>query len=108
MSSLFCDSTYIRIDKQLVKEEKIKIELINKSFEVFNTDETKNGEVTRFVPLKVKINKYKEQIDVAVIDLNGTDIFLKYNWLVKHNLEVNWSMEIIQFTRCLRNCQMQH
>jgi len=43
-----------------VKEERIKIELKNKSFEVFNTDETKNGEVTRFVPLKVKINKYKE------------------------------------------------
>jgi len=41
----------------------------------------------RFVPLKLKINKQKT--DTVVIDLNSTDIFLGYNWLVKYNLEVN-------------------
>jgi len=30
--------TYTRIDKQLVKEEKIKTELMEQSFKVFNTD----------------------------------------------------------------------
>ena len=35
------------------------------------------------------INGYKERIDVAVTDLNRTDMFLGYGWLVKHNLEVN-------------------
>jgi len=73
------------IDKQLVKEEKIKIKLLNVSFEVFNADGTKNGEVTRIVPLEVEINIHKEQINVTVTDLNRTDMFLKYNWLVKHN-----------------------
>jgi len=38
--------TYTEINKQLVKEEKIKIEPIDKSFKVFNIDETKNREVT--------------------------------------------------------------
>ena len=38
--------TYTRIDKQLVKEEKIKTELMEQSFKVFNTDETRNREVT--------------------------------------------------------------
>jgi len=41
----------------------------------------------------VKINGHKEQIDIAVIDLNGTDMFLGYDWLVKHNQEVDWSKE---------------
>jgi len=43
------------------------------------------------VLLEVEINGYKEQIDAAVTDLNGMDMFLGYNWLVKHNLEVNWN-----------------
>ena len=63
---------------------------MNRLFEVFNADGTKNREVTWFALLKVEINKHKKQIDVIVMDLNGTDIFLEYNWLVKHNLEVNW------------------
>ena len=52
--------------------------------------------------LEVKINRYKEQIDIAVIDLNSMDMFLGYDWLVKHNLEVNWDIGIIQFMRCLK------
>jgi len=33
---------------------------INFSFEVFNADGTKNGEVTRVVPLEIEINSHKE------------------------------------------------
>ena len=76
---------YTGIDKQLVK---IRTEPINKSFKVFNADRTRNKEVTRFVLLEVEINRYKKQINTAVMDLNSTDIFLGYNWLVKHNPEV--------------------
>ena len=60
------------------------------SFEIFNADGTKNGEVTRIVSLEIEINRYKKQIDAVLIDLNGTDMFLEHDWLVKHNLEVNW------------------
>ena len=38
--------THIGIDEQLVKNKKIPTKPINFSFEVFNTDGTKNGEVT--------------------------------------------------------------
>ena len=100
--------THIGINKQLVKKEKIKTKLMDRSFEVFNADGTKNKEITWYALLEVKINRHKEQIDVAVTDLNGTDIFLGYNWLVKHNPEVNWNIEIIQFTRCSRNCRTKY
>jgi len=68
---------------------------MNRSFEVFKADGTKNGEVTRFAPLELDINRHIEWIDVVVTDLNSTDMFLGYDWLVKHNLEVNWNTEII-------------
>jgi len=48
-------------------------------FKIFNADGTKNREVIRFIPLKVEINRYREQIDIAVTDLNNIDIFLGYN-----------------------------
>ena len=78
-----------------MKKERIKLELINRLFEVFNINGTKNGEFTQFVLLKLEINKHKEHIDITVTDLNSIDMFLGYNWLVKHNLEVNWNLEII-------------
>ena len=62
---------------------------MDRSFKVFNTDGTKNREMTRFMLLKLEINEYTEKIDIAVIDLNSTDMFLEYDWLVKHNPEVN-------------------
>ena len=86
-SGLCC--THIVIDKQLVKDEKIPTKLINFSFEVFNADRIKNGEVTKVVPLEIGINGHKETLEAAVTDLDRTDMFLGYDWLIKHNLEVN-------------------
>ena len=100
--------THIGIDEQLVKKKRIQTKLINFSFEVFNTDRTKNGEVTKMVPLEIKINRHKEQLEVAVTDLNRTNMFLGYNWLVKHNPEVNWKNGTIKFTRCPESCKMKY
>ena len=51
---------YMGIDKQVVKEEKIKTKLLDFSLKVFNTDSTKNREVMRIVLLKVKISRHEE------------------------------------------------
>ena len=59
-------------------------------------------------PLKIEINGHKEQLEAAVIDLNGTDMFLGHGWLVKHNPEVNWKNGTIKFTRCPGSCKMKH
>ena len=67
--------THTEINKQLVKEKRIYTKLINFSFEVFNADVTKNGEMTKVVPLKIKINGHKEQLEAAVMDLNRMDMF---------------------------------
>jgi len=71
--------TYTEIDKQLVKEKRIQTKLINFSFEVFNANRMKNGEVTKVARLEIKINEYKEQLEAAVMDLNRMDMFLGHN-----------------------------
>ena len=100
--------THTEIDEQLVKDKKILTKQINFSFEVFNANRTKNGEMTRVVPLEIEINGHKEQFKAAVTDLNGTDMFLGHDQLVKHNPEVNWKNRTIRFTRCLESCIMKH
>jgi len=42
------------------------------------------------------------------MDLNGIDMFLGYDWLVKYNQEVDWSKGTMKFTRCPRICKMNH
>ena len=81
--------THIGINKQLVKDKRIQMKVIDFSFEVFNANGTKNREVTKVAPLEIKINKYKETLEAAVMDLDRTDMFLGHDWLVKHNPEVN-------------------
>ena len=81
---------------------------INFSFEVFNTDGTKNREVTKIVSLKIEINEHKQQLEAVVMDLNGMDMFLGHDWLVKHNPEVNWKNRTIKFMRCPGSCKMKH
>ena len=100
--------THTGIDEQLVKDKRIQTKKINFSFEVFNTDGTKNGEVTKVAPLEVEINRHKETLKAAVTDLDGTDMFLGHDWLVKHNPEVNWKNGTIKFMRCPDNCTMTH
>jgi len=94
------------IDEQLVKDKRIQTKSIDFSFKVFNTDGTKNGEVTKVAPLEIEINGHKETLEVVVMDLNGTDMFLGHDWLVKYNPEVNWRNGTIKFTRCPGNCTM--
>ena len=100
--------THTGIDNQLVKDKRIQTKPINFSFEVFNADRTKNGEVTRVAPLEIKVNSHKKQLEAAVTNLNGTDMFFRHDWLVKHNPEVNWKNGTIKFTRCPGSCTIIH
>ena len=71
--------TYTGINKQLVKDKRIQTRPINFSFEVFNADGIKNGEVTKVALLEIEINGHKEQLKAAVIDLNDMDMFLGHD-----------------------------
>ena len=100
--------THTGIDEQLVKDKRIQTRPINFLFGVYNVDRTKNGNITRIAPLEIEINRYKKYIEAAVMDLNRTDMFLGYDWLVKHNPEVNWKEGRIRFTRYPGSCRIKH
>ena len=71
--------THIGINEQLVKNKKIPTKLINFSFEVFNANGMKNGEVTKIALLEIKINGHKKILEAVVMDLDRTDMFLGHD-----------------------------
>ena len=71
--------THTEINEQLVKEKRIQMKLMNFSFEVFNADGRKNREVTKMVPLEIKINGHKETLKAVVMDLDRMDMFLGHD-----------------------------
>ena len=71
--------THTVIDEQLVKDKRIPTKSINFSFEVFNANGTKNGEVTKVVPLEIEINRHKETLEAVVTDLDETNMFLGHD-----------------------------
>ena len=73
------ECTHTEINEQLVKDKKIPTKPIDFSFKVFNTDSTKNREVSKVAPLEIKINRHTEQLEAAVTDLDRTDMFLGHN-----------------------------
>jgi len=100
--------THTGINEQLVKDKRIQTKSIDFSFKVFNTNGIKNREVTKVAPLEIEINGHKKTLEAAVTDLDGMDMFLEHDWLVKHNPEVNWRNRTIKFTRCPGNYTMTH
>ena len=100
--------THIGINEQLVKNKRVQTKLADFFFKIFNADRTKNEEVTRITLLKIEINGHREQIDAVVIYLNGIDMFLGYDWLVKYNPEVNWKEGKIWFIRCPKLFRIRH
>ena len=58
---------------------------------IYNADGTlnKNGSIKEFATLQLAINDYYEHINLTVIELGDTDLFLEYDWLKIHNPSID-------------------
>ena len=102
--------TNTTITRKIVEEKGISTKSLPRSFNVYNSDGSRNGEKTirEFVPLEINSNRHIEQIDAVVSEIKETDLFLGYNWLVEHNPEVDWKKGVIWFIRCPGHCKTEH
>jgi len=102
--------TNTTIARKTVEEKGIPTKLLPKSFNVYDSDGSRNGEKTikKFVPLEINSNGHIKQINAVVSEIKETDLFLGHDWLVEHNPEVDWKEGIIWFTRCPGHCKTEH
>jgi hypothetical protein len=56
----------------------------------------------------MNINGHEENIEAVVTQLDSADIFVAFDWLMKHNPTINWESGTVKFNRCPPECQMHH
>ena len=50
------------------------------------------------------IQDHVERIQFAVSNLGEADVFIGYEWLKKHNPDVDWKASTLFFTQCPDEC----
>ncbi len=87
------------INQAFVKKHNIPTHTTAAPITVYNTDRSKNssGQITAFVELHITIGDHAELINLAITDLKDRDVFLGHDWLVRHNLLINWQTEKMIF-----------
>ncbi|KAL5529849.1 hypothetical protein ACEPAF_6106 [Sanghuangporus sanghuang] len=73
---------------------------------VFNADGTSNegGLIKEYVVVWMFFGKHEEEIQLVVMSLASSNIFLSHDWLQKHNPEIDWKIGSVKFTHCPDEC----
>ena len=87
------------IDERFAKEKGLKTYKLPVPIPVYNADGSINsaGSIREFVIVKMRIGDHSEQIAMAMSNLSTHPIFLGYDWLKKHNPQINWKTKTLQF-----------
>ena len=99
---------HMTIAVDTVQRERLPMEKMKTTVEIYNLDGTQNRyrKIKEVVPITLEAGGHMEQINVVVSGITETDIFLGYDWLEKHNPEIDWKKGMINFTRCPKNCHL--
>ena len=56
--------------------------------------------------MELFVKEHSEIICLTVTTLVFSNIFLGYDWLTKHNSEIDWEQGTVSFTKCSDSCSM--
>ena len=93
------------IDERFAKEKGLKTYKLPVPIPIYNADGSINsaGSIREFAIVKMRIGDHSEQITMAMSNLSMHPIFLGYDWLRKHNPQIDWKVKTLQFT-----CENEH
>ena len=93
------------IDERFAKEKGLKTYKLPVPIPVYNADGSINsaGSIKEFAIVELRIREHSEQIAMAMSNLSTHPIFLGYDWLRKHNPQIDWKAKTLQFT-----CKNEH
>lgn len=94
------------IDSKFVKRHGINTTEAPLPTKVCNADGTLNtsGSITHYVTMRMTIKDHVEHIQMGVVDLGKTDLFISHDWLKFHNPNIDWQKTTITFDRCPSEC----
>jgi hypothetical protein len=95
------------IHEHLVEERGMEREPLPLPILVYNADGMLNhgGQITHVVRLRIMVQDHTEVFPFAITDTGKSDVIIGYNWLRKHNPEIDWEKNELKFTRCPPACK---
>ena len=93
------------IDERFAKEKGLKMYKLPVPIPVYNMDRSINSarSIREFTIVEMRIGDHSKQIAMAMSNLSTHLIFLGYDWLKKHNPQIDWKVKTLQFT-----CDNEH
>ena len=90
------------IDSRFVERYGIPTKRYPNPLRVSNADGTDNegGLITEYAEVELVFDSHRETINLAVTTLSSSNVFLGYDWLSKHNPEIDWQSQKLKFTCC--------
>jgi len=94
------------IDQDFVARAKLPTHKLSQPIPVYNVDRTLNkaGSIHKVVNMIMTYDQHSERILLAVTRLGKQSMILRFTWLDKHNLEINFHARSVKMTRCLPCC----
>jgi hypothetical protein len=95
------------INESVVEERGMEREALPIPVPVYNADGTlnKGGLITHVVHLRLAVQDHTEVFPLAITDTGKSDMIIGYNWLRKHNPEINWEKGELKFSWCPPACK---
>lgn len=97
------------IDRAYAKAENFELRELDQKIVARNADGSENlgGRITHYAELIMGVGLHRERIKFLVTNLGKARVFIGYDWLFKHNPEIDWRSQKITFSRCPPECNMQ-
>jgi hypothetical protein len=88
------------INESLVEERGMEREPLPIPVPVYNPNGmlNKGGLITHVVRLRLTVQDHTEVFPLAITDTGKSDVIIGYNWLQKHNPEINWEKGELKFS----------
>jgi hypothetical protein len=96
------------INRDYAKAEGFELQELDAHITARNADRTENarGKITHYVEMIMTIGPHSERQRFLVTGLGKARVFIGYDWLYKHNPEIDWRSRKLVFSRCPPKCNM--
>jgi hypothetical protein len=94
------------IDQDFVDQTGLPTHKLTQPIPVYNVDGTPNevGSINKVVDMVMSYNGHSECILLAVTQLGMQSMIVRFTWLKKHNLEIDFWTWLVKMSRCLPQC----
>ena len=94
------------MSKKFVEKHQFPTKKLAQPIPIYKADGTLNtgGKIEEYVKIQMIIQDHVKRMQFTISNLGEADVFIGYEWLKKHNPNVDWRESSVLFTQCPDEC----